>query len=225
MQVRHLKWGGDDFVSIYGEGKTGEVGRQLAELLDRIETELAAAGLSLDDAVFHRLWSRTREGREEVGAVRERRFAGNRRTASSSFIAARRLAGPGDVALEVIARRASPGEERRLFDFEPPRRYAHYMVSGRWLFLSGMAETGDSMEQRFTRAMAELEVAMRTTSMGWGNVVEATLFMERGKGTLEWLRQSFLAAVPIAPDLIAAEYVDGLASTDKHLEIEIVARR
>lgn len=227
MQVRELRSGGDDFLSIYGEGTTGDAGQQLSGLIDRVEQELSAAGLSLEDAVFHRLWARTREEREAIGAVRERRFAGNRRTASSSFIAASRLSGTGAVALEVVARRGASGAtgDRRLVDFDPPRRYAHYMMSGHWLFLSGMAETGDSMEQRFARSMAEVDVALRKERMQWSNVLEATLFMERGKGTTDWLRDAFLAAAPVAIDRISAEYVDGLASTDKHLEIEIIARR
>lgn len=225
MQVQQVWWGGDAFVTVCGEGSAGDPGAEFARLIDRIEEALGEAGLSLDDAVFHRLWARSREDREAIGAVRESRFGGNRRTASSSFIAANRFSGAGAVALEVIARRARGGDERRLVDFDPPRRYAHFMLSGGWLFLSGMAETGNSMEQRFANSFAEVESGLRKAGMDWKNVLEAALFVERGQGTTAWLHDAFLAAVPLVPGRILVEYVDGLASTDKHLEIEIVARR
>lgn len=225
MQVRRCVSGGDDFVTIYGEGQSGSQGKQLADLLDRIESELAAAGLSLDDAVFHRLWLRSREGRDEIAEVRGSRFSGVRRTASSSFIAPGRFSGPGDVALEIIARAPHPGAVRRLVDFDPPRRYAHYMTAGSWLFLSGMAEEGETIEVKFSKSLAQVEVALRRELLSWDAVTEATLFIERGCGTAEWLRDAFRAAVPVEPGRITIEDVDGLASTDKHLEIEIVARR
>jgi hypothetical protein len=61
--------------------------------------------------------------------------------------------------------------------------------------------------------------------MQWQDVVDVCLFIERGRGSAEWLSNAFQSAAPACAARIAVETVDGLASPGKHLEIEIIARR
>ena len=96
------------------------------------------------------------------------------------------------------------------------------MVQDDWLFLSGMAEEADTMDGQFDKALAEVQAALDREGANWGQVTEATLFLERGRADLDWLRRRFLGAAPVLPPRISFEYVDGLASTPKHLEIEVI---
>ena len=57
----------------------------------------------------------------------------------------------------------------------------------------------------------------------WSSVTEITIFLERGHGSVGWLRERLANALPFAGRVTVIP-VDGLASTDKHIEIEAVAR-
>lgn len=225
MQVRHVWLAGERFLFIYGEATQGDPAEQFSHLIERIEAALTEFQLTMDHAVFHRLWLRSRQGREAIADIRADRFAGRRRTASSSFISEARFSGTGEIALELIVRWDGDDQSRRIIDFEPPRRYAHYLAVGDWLFLSGMAEEADTLEEKFKRSLTEVERALDTERMCWKDVIDVQLFIEHGRGAIDWFRNAFVTGAPGCAAPITVEAVDGLASTSKHLEIEIIARR
>lgn len=224
MAMKRMTWAGHDLVSLYGEGAAGRTpGEQLRDVFAEFERELSGIGLSLDNGVRHRLWTRTREAREASNEIRAELIAGNRRCATSSFISRDILSSGGDVAVEMIAQVPAATAVRRLVDFSPPRRYARYLVQDGLMFVSGMAEEGDSLEAQFERAMREVIVAMRLESVTWNDVFSAQLFLERGDVDSTWLLQRFRNAVGGDLPYLDCEEVDGLASPGKHLEIEITA--
>ncbi len=63
------------------------------------------------------------------------------------------------MAVEFYAVRPRDPSSRRIVDFDPPRRYAHYLCVDDWLFLSGMAEEGETMDLQFDRAFAQVQAA------------------------------------------------------------------
>jgi enamine deaminase RidA (YjgF/YER057c/UK114 family) len=225
MQVRHVWLAGERFLFIYGEVTQGDPAERFSHLIERIEAALTEFQLTMDHAVFHRLWLRSRQGRETIADIRAQRFAGRRRTASSSFISEARFSGTGEIALELVVKWDGDDQTRRIIDFEPPRRYAHYLTVGDWLFLSGMAEEADTLEEKFNRSMAEVERALAAERMDWQDVIAIHLFIEHGRGAVDWLRNAFVSGAPRCAAPITVEAVDGLASTSKHLEVEIIARR
>lgn len=224
--MKQIYWAGHSLVGLYREGGAGDSPEnQLAGILDRLDDELRSIGLSLENAVRHRLWTRTREARDATNAVRARLIVGDRRCATSSFIDRQRFVSNADVAMELIAQRPAPDNRRRLVDFDPPRRYAHYLVQDGLFFLSGMAETGATMDDQFNNAFHEVTRAMEMESIYWSDVLSASLFIERGHGGPAWLTERLRTLSPVALPYMGCEEVDGLASTDKHLEIEITAKR
>jgi enamine deaminase RidA (YjgF/YER057c/UK114 family) len=225
MQVRHVWLAGERFLSIQAEARQGDAAEQFSHLIERIEAGLNEFQLTMDHAVFHRLWLRSRQVREAIADVRAKRFDGRRRTASSSFISEARFSGTGEIALELVVKWDGDDQSRRIIDFDPPRRYAHYLSVGDWLFLSGMAEEADTLEEKFNRSMAEVERALAAERMDWKSVIAIQLFIEHGRGAADWLRHAFVSRAPHCAAPITVEAVDGLASTTKHLEIEIIARR
>lgn len=223
--MKQIDWGGHTLVSFYGEGRHGRSpAEQLADVFAKFDSQLLGIGLSLEDAVRHRLWTRDRQTRDASNEIRAKLITGDRRCATSSFISADIFSSDGDVAVELIAQVPAIAPERRLVDFDPPRRYAHYIVQDGLLFMSGMAEEGDTLDEQFDRAFAEVRRAMALEDLAWSNVLSASLFIERGQGEALWLLDRFRSAVPVIIPYVESTTVDGLASPGKHLEIEITAK-
>lgn len=223
MQTRIVHWGETDLIYLYGEGQQGPPGAQLGALIERCEDVLYKRDLSLESGVFHRLWAKDRKTRDGLNEVRAQLLTGARRTASSSFISTSHMTAEGTIALEMIAFRAKEPETRRLMDFIPARRYAHYMVQDNWLFSSGMAEEAATLDEQFDKALAKVEEALKRENKSWSCVVEASFFLERRHGSLRWLKDRFRGAVALQPPRLIFEEVDGLASPGKNLEIEVIA--
>lgn len=208
-----------------GEGQAGlSPLEQLAALVDDCAALLESRDLALENLVHQRLWLRDRATRAEIDEPRRILLGDARRGASSSFISAARFAEGGDVALDLLVQRPVAQGTRRLVDFAPPRRYAWYLLQDGWQHFSGMAEPGTSLVLQFDAACGEIERGLAAEGRGWTALTEARLFLQRGKGDEVWLRQAFARRSGLAPARIAFDWVDGLASTDKHLEIEAVAR-
>lgn len=208
-----------------GEGQAGLAPlEQLAGLVDDCAALLAGQELALENLVHQRLWLRERSMRAKIDEPRRILLGEARRAASSSFISAARFAKGGDVALDLLVQRPVDHGSRRLVEFAPPRRYAWYILQDGWQHFSGMAETAANLPMQFDAACEEIERGLIAEGRHWATVTEAHLFLERGTGDEAWLRQSFAKRSGLAPSRIAFDWVDGLASTDKHLEIEAIAR-
>lgn len=223
VQIKSHDWYGTELISLYGEGRTGTPAQQFAALVEDCWSALAQAGLVKEDLVFSRLWMRDRSVAKDLNEVRERLLRGSARSASSSFYSRDHFVGEGVVALDLLACRALRRETRRVVDFTPPRRYAHYLSQDDWLFLSGMAEDDDDMDAQFDKAFAQVRSALDQENMDLRHVVDATLFLERGCADISWLQQRFLGVLSEPAPRVSFEYVDGLATPSKNLEIEIIA--
>lgn len=222
--MKQVTWAGHRLVSLYREGQPGATpADQLAGVLSALDADLREVGLSLENAVRHRIWTRDRAIREGTNDVRASLITGQRRCATSSFIDAGRFVSSGDVAVELLAQYPDAANRRRLVDFDPPRRYARYLAQDGMMFASGMAEPGASIEEQFSNAMAEIARSMRRESVAWRDVLSAQLFIERGHGEPAWLMNRLRQAAGGELPYLDCEEVDGLASPDKHLEIEITA--
>jgi len=87
-----------------------------------------------------------------------------------------------------------------------------------------MAEPGATLDAQFDNAFGQVMAAMQREKVAWPDVLSASLFIERGHGEPQWLLERFRAAAGADLPFVECEPVDGLASIDKHLEIEITAR-
>jgi enamine deaminase RidA (YjgF/YER057c/UK114 family) len=214
-----------DFFNLTGEGPAGlSPLEQLTTLVDAFVSALAAQQMTLETVVHQRVWLRDRALRDSVDGPRRTMLGGARRAASSSFFSASRFRAGSSVALELLAQRPIAGGERRLVDFTPPRRYAWYLMQDGWQHFSGMAEPGASLAEQFESACEEIERGLAAEGRDWKAVMQARLFLERGQGDESWLRHLFRKRAGLAADKVAFDWVDSLASPNKHLEIEAVAR-
>ena len=224
-RVERLYLRGGEIIVARCEGAQGAPAAQLERAIAEAHGALAAEGLAPEDVALTRLWMNDRESAAEFNDVRDRLLRRVYRSASSSFFSRERMGAGGVVSLEFYAVRVRDRATRRIVDFDPPRRYAHYLAVDDWLFLSGMAEEGETMDAQFDLAFAQVQAALDGQACAWTDVCSASLFLQRGKGDSEWLLARFRDAAPVAPPLVTLEVVDELANTPKHLEIEVIARR
>ncbi len=224
-ELRRVYLQGAEIIEARGGGAGATPAEQLEAAVAACRGALASQGFSPGEAVLTRLWMRDRESGSTLNDARDRLLRHTFRTASSSFFSRGRMPEGGSILVEFYAVRAENGASRRIVEFQPPRRYAHYLVVDDWLFLSGMAEEGETMDAQFDLAFAQVQAALDAERFGWDEVHSASLFLERGQAEADWLLERFRKAAPLQPPLVSLEVVDGLANTPKHLEIEIIARR
>jgi enamine deaminase RidA (YjgF/YER057c/UK114 family) len=222
MLVKSIHIAGREFVALYGEGRAGDsAGDQVTDLIAAFDAELGTHGLGLDNAVRQRLWMRDRSVRAEANAARSKALSGQRRSSSSSFFSAGRFLGSGDVAIDLIAQRPHATPARRAVEFEPPVNYLYYLVQDSVLFMSGIAVEAVTLDQQFTEILRVINTALGTENVDWRDVVHASVFLERGHETLDWVRERLAREIPALAAVVDYELVDGLANPGKHLEIEV----
>lgn len=190
----------------------------IESVIDAVKSE----GCTLADAVFHRLWTSSREVRDFSAGPRARYFDRANRTASSSFISAAQAPGEHGLAIEVAFLPGAAASGKRVVDFDPPRRYAHYATAKGLLYLSGMAEEAPTIAQQFELSMEQIQRALDQECVTWSDAKQISIFLETGCGDLAQIKSMLDTFAPGRPDMINLELVDGLASPGKHLEIEIV---
>ena len=225
VDIRRNYLRGGEIIIVSAGGASGEPGEQLESIVEACRTALAFEGLSNKDVALSRLWMRDRDSAAALNDERERLLRGDFRSASSSFFSRQRMSGEGVVAVEFYAVRPLDRSSRRIVTFDPPRRYAHYLAVDDWLFLSGMAEEGDTMDAQFDKAFAQVQSALDMEGLTWADVCSASLFLQNGKAAPDWMLERFRTAAPVQPHVVTFEVVDELANTPTHLEIEVIARR
>jgi enamine deaminase RidA (YjgF/YER057c/UK114 family) len=224
-ETRRIFLRGGEIFYASSTGGAGSPGAQLEQAVTECREALAAEGLSASDLALVRLWMNDRDSAAQLDSVRDSLLRKAHRAASSSFFSRNRMAKDGVVAVEFYAVLPRDPSSRRIVDFDPPRRYAHYLCVDDWLFLSGMAEEGETMDLQFDRAFAQVQASLDAEGLTWDHVCSATLFLQKGQASPEWMLDRFRWAAPIQPAVVTFEMVDELANTPKHLEIEVIARR
>lgn len=218
-------WHNHPFYTLQGEGNNGTAAQQIETLFDQAEHALEPYSLTMEDAVFIRFWMRDRSISDAVRAVRTRRLSCTRRVASSSFFAEDHFLGTGQVAIDLIAMPPALPHTRRLVDFNPPRRYAHYLIQDGWLFLSGMAEQGVDIVGQLAAIFEQIERALAAEAMAWPDVQLVEIYVERDLVDAADVLEKLMTTAGTELEIITIRTVDGLASTNKNLEIEVIATR
>ncbi|MEX0603574.1 MAG: hypothetical protein WD623_07475 [Marinobacter sp.] len=228
IDVRQQQFRGLTTWELTGEGDAGagSPAEQTEQLLIDLGFACETLGGSLSDLVFIRFWMRSRAISKEVRAVRRKLIDDKERTASSSFFSTTVFQGPGDIRINALYCPDHRNSARKPVEFDPPRRYLHYLAHGNGLFTSGMAEAGVSIEEQCQKSLAWLDEALQAEELQWSNVCQLNLFRERGQN-IDWAPVLSTLATRNDPEatVITLFDVDGMASPDKHLEIELIATR
>ena len=168
---------------------------------------------------------RDRSISDEVRMVRSRRLFGPDRVATSSFFDRDRFLNSEQVAVDLIAMPSVMSPAKRLVDFDPPRRYAHYLFRDGWLFLSGMAEQAPDITGQLSAILQQIECALLAEKMEWFHVKLVEIYIERNLVDKAIVLEKLMTRAGTDFNVITIHTVDGLASTHKNLEIEVIATR
>lgn len=208
------------------EGQGGTPAEQMRFVLNELQRECSALGGTMSDLVFARFWMRSRAQGEEARAVRRELLDQHIKICTSSFYDAAVFAGNGDIRVEALFCVPGLRHDRKTIEFNPPRRYLHYLAQSNGLFTSGMAEPGATTAVQADACIDLLAQALVAEQMTWHDVLFIQVFIERGQcDDPETIFEKLNQCCDLANVMVSVMDVDGLASVDKHLEIEIIAAK
>lgn len=224
MKTKYFSWLDRDFIEISAEGRAGvPADLATAELFEKLETELKAYGLSLDNTARIRVWGRDKDARTLATAARSKILSGNRKAASSSFISSEWFDSDGTAGLDLLAMRpVIPGAQRRPVDFEPARNYLCYLDYESLLFFSGFTSDAGTLAEQVPDLLRALANAYAGSGVSWSKVVKLSIFLQRSQ-KLELLRNVLAQGPKLNVPEVEITLVDGFAGEKYLLEIEATA--
>ena len=151
MRKRIFTWLGKEFIELSGEAKAAANATiEAQELFQRIDQELKAHGLSLDNTVRSRLWGRDRQSRDLGSTERVKILSGKARSASSSYIAPGHFDSSAKVALDLLAMRPSQTTAaKRIVEYDPPIAPIRFLVYDSVVVLSGVTTVLPTLAEQF----------------------------------------------------------------------------
>jgi enamine deaminase RidA (YjgF/YER057c/UK114 family) len=214
-----------EFMAISCEGRPGgTVAEEMRDLYQRVDKELRELGLSLENTVRTRTWTRDKEARNLATDERSKILTGKARASSSSYICPERFESNARVVLDLIAMRpANANLERKAIEYDPPMAYLRYLIYDSFVFVSGTVAHGPNLDHQLTEVLAEIEGSLKDAGSSWDKVTRAAYFLHRSqkvevlKGLLEKKRR---LAVPQTKFC----FVDDFAPDAIFIEVEVTAR-
>ena len=224
MRKRIFTWLGKEFIELSGEAKAAANATiEAQELFQRIDQELKAHGLSLDNTVRSRLWGCDRQSRDLGSTERVKILSGKARSASSSYIAPGHFDSGAKVALDLIAMRPSqPSAEKRIVEYDPAIVPIRCLVQDSVVVLSGVTTVLPTLAEQFDNIFPRITGSLTDAGSSWEKVARVSLYLHRSQ-TLENLKT--LVARHVTAQVPQLEYcfVDGYSSEGKFCEVEVTA--
>jgi enamine deaminase RidA (YjgF/YER057c/UK114 family) len=213
------------FVQISAEAPPGPADaglRGIVEAAERVLRELL--GLSLANVVRTRLWGRTAADRTAASAVRRLMLDGPARAASSSYVDAAHFAGPGSVALDLVAMEPAGADARkRVVELDPPAAPPMFVAYDGLVFLSGLCLAEPTLAAAVPKTVEKFASFMERAGVSWVHAIHLASYVARPDSLIE-MERLLNAAAPV--HTVTADYslVDGHAVPGAHVEIEVTAR-
>jgi enamine deaminase RidA (YjgF/YER057c/UK114 family) len=224
VRKKIFHWLGKEFIALSCEGNAGLNGtEETQEIFSRFSDELRARGLSLDNTVRTRLWTRDRESRNLASQVRTKILSGRARSASSSYIAPVYFASEARIALDLLAIEPSrPGLVKILKEYDPPVTPLRYVSYDSIVFLSGDSDDAPTLADQVNAIVPRLSASLEDAGTSWDKAVKISFFLHRNQN-LNRLKELFKAIVDVEIPHLEYAFVDGYSREGKFIEIEVAA--
>ena len=224
MQKRIFSWLGKEFVELSGEARPVSTATEEArELFERLDQELRAHGLSLDNTVRSRLWGRDRESRDQGSNERVKILSGKARSASSSYIAPVHFDSNAKVAIDLLAMRPSRSDaEKFLKEYDPPIVPLRYLTYDSVVVLSGVTAVLATLDEQLDNILPRIEDSLKNAGSSWDRVAKVSFFLHRSR-RVETLKELFSSRVMAKIPAMEYSFVDGYSSQGKLCEVEVTA--
>ena len=224
MRKRIFTWLGKEFIELSGEAKAAANATiEAQELFQRIDQELKAHGLSLDNTVRSRLWGRDRQSRDLGSTERVKILSGKARSASSSYIAPGHFDSSAKVALDLLAMRPSQtSTAKRIVEYEPAIAPIRFLVYDSVVVLSGVTTVLPTLAEQFDNIFPRIAGSLRDAGSSWEKAARVSFYLHRSQ-TLENLKTLFARHVTAKIPQMEYCFVDGYSSEGKFCEVEVTA--
>jgi enamine deaminase RidA (YjgF/YER057c/UK114 family) len=224
MRKRIFTWLGKEFIELSGEAKAAANATiEAQELLQRIDQELKAHGLSLDNTVRSRLWGRDRQSRDLGSTERVKILSGKARSASSSYIAPGHFDSSAKVALDLMAMRPSQtSAAKRIVEYEPAIAPIRFLVYDSVVVLSGVTTVLPTLAEQFDNIFPRIAGSLKDAGSSWEKAARVSFYLHRSQ-TLENLKTLFARHVTAKIPQMEYCFVDGYSSEGKFCEVEVTA--
>ena len=201
-----------------GAGLEGDAPGKARDLIERAVAALASAGLGEDRLVRSRIWARDATLRRTVSDARIAVLKGERRAASSSFIAPARLAPGIDAVIDLEAMEGFG--PRQLQEYEPAIAPPRFLRREDLVFLSGITDTQGPFEAQLETVVGLIGGSLTAACTAWGSIVQVSAFVH---DSVPW-RQAHEAIRARFPCPVELTLVEGYSAPEKRLEIEVTVR-
>ncbi|MET0585870.1 MAG: hypothetical protein ABW099_13400 [Candidatus Binatia bacterium] len=224
MRKRIFTWLGKEFIELSGEAKAAANATiEAQELFQRIDQELKAHGLSLDNTVRSRLWGRDRQSRDLGSTERVKILSGKARSASSSYIAPGHFDSSAKVALDLLAMRPSQtSAAKRIVEYEPAIAPIRFLVYDSVVVLSGVTTVLPTLAEQFDNIFPRIAGSLEDAGSSWEKAARVSFYLHRSQ-TLENLKTLFARHVTARVPQLEYCFVDGYSSEGKFCEVEVTA--
>ena len=224
MRKRIFTWLGKEFIELSGEAKAAaNATLEAQELFPRIDQELKAHGLSLENTVRSRLWGRDRQSRDLGSTERVKILSGKARSASSSYIAPGHFDSGAKVALDLLAMRPSQtSAAKRVVEYEPAIAPIRFLVYDSVVVLSGVTTVLPTLAEQFDNIFPRIAGSLKDAGSSWEKVARVSFYLHRSQ-TLENLKTLFARHVTAQVPQLEYCFVDGYSSEGKFCEVEVTA--
>jgi len=224
MRKRIFTWLGKEFIELSGEAKAAaNATLEAQELFQRIDQELQAHGLSLDNTVRSRLWGCDRQSRDLGSTERVKILSGKARSASSSYIAPGHFDSGAKVALDLLAMRPSQtSAAKRIVEYEPAIVPIRFLVYDSVDVLSGVTTVLPTLAEQFDNIFPRIAGSLKDAGSSWEKAARVSFYLHRSQ-TLENLKTLFARHVTAQVPQLEYCFVDGYSSEGKFCEVEVTA--
>src|SRR4030095_7794702 len=192
MRKRIFTWLGKEFIELSGEAKaSANATIEAQELFQRIDQELKAHGLSLDNTVRSRLWGRDRQSRDLGSTERVKILSGKARSASSSYIAPGHFDSTAKVALDLLAMRPTEtNSAKRIVEYDPPIVPIRFLVYDSIVVLSGVTTVLPTLEEQLNNIIPRITGSLADAGSSWDKVARVSFYLHRSQ-TVDNLKTLF----------------------------------
>jgi enamine deaminase RidA (YjgF/YER057c/UK114 family) len=224
MRKRIFTWLGKEFIELSGEAKAAANATiEAQELFQRIDQELKAHGLSLDNTVRSRLWGRDRQSRDLGSTERVKILSGKARSASSSYIAPGHFDSSAKVELDLLAMRpCQTSAAKRIVEYEPVIAPIRFLVYDSVVVLSGVTTVLPTLAEQFDNIFPRIAGSLKDAGSSWEKAARVSFYLHRSQ-TLENLKTLFARHVTARVPQLEYCFVDGYSSEGKFCEVEVTA--
>lgn len=211
---------------VFSVSVSGDAGASIEDETDRaIATaiaEIEAAGFSPDHVVRSRLFAHDREARSRASDRRRVLLAGARRSSSSSFCDAGRLALDARMSIDLVAMRPRGGDAKIVREYEPAIAPPMFVTLDGLVFLSGITDTTPGLPAQILAIRRSIDASLANAGTDFSAARLVSVFLAKEEDPRHALRLIAENFGPMACPLTLSS-VEGYSAPQKRVEIEVTA--